>query len=49
MTSSTALVRVGYIVTTTPTSGPVQSSNEQLALRLEHTASGWRVAALPWA
>ncbi|MFE7114825.1 hypothetical protein ACFU99_05300 [Streptomyces sp. NPDC057654] len=44
-----ALVRVAYTLTTTPTSGPARRSDEQLALRLEHTSDGWRVTALPWA
>lgn len=49
VTSSSALVRVAYALTTTPKSGPSQSSDEQLVVRLEHTADGWRVTALPWA
>lgn len=49
VTPSSALVRVGYTLTTTPKSGPARKSSEQLAIRLEHTANGWRVAALPWA
>ncbi|WP_434592587.1 hypothetical protein [Streptomyces sp. A5-4] len=49
VTASSALVRVSYILTTTPKSGHARSSSEQLALRLEHTAKGWRVTALPWA
>ncbi|MEV0278597.1 hypothetical protein AB0I22_19745 [Streptomyces sp. NPDC050610] len=44
-----ALVRVAYTLTTTPASGPARRSDEQLALRLEHTSDGWHVAALPWA
>ncbi|WP_371792305.1 hypothetical protein OG285_25260 [Streptomyces sp. NBC_01471] len=46
---SSALVRVGYVLTTTPTSGQPRHSDEQLVLRMEHTAQGWRVTALPWA
>lgn len=46
---SSVLVRVAYTLTTTPKSGPARQSSEQLALRLERTADGWRVAALPWA
>ncbi|WP_249401817.1 hypothetical protein [Streptomyces sp. YIM 121038] len=46
-TPSSALVRVAYTLTTTPKSGPARHSSEQLALRLEHTADGWRVTALP--
>ncbi|MFB6533063.1 hypothetical protein ACFCY8_13155 [Streptomyces noursei] len=49
VTSSSALVRVGYTLTTTPQTGPARKSAEQLALRLERTADGWRVVALPWA
>ncbi|MFI8174033.1 hypothetical protein ACIF6H_12105 [Streptomyces microflavus] len=49
VTASSALVRVSYTLTTTPKSGRTRSSNEQLALRLEHTSKGWRVTALPWA
>ncbi|WP_251059949.1 hypothetical protein [Streptomyces sp. ISL-100] len=49
VTASSALVRVSYTLTTTPKSGHASSSSEQLALRLEHTAKGWRVTALPWA
>ncbi|GAA2903725.1 hypothetical protein [Streptomyces mexicanus] len=49
VTSSSALVRVGYTLTTTPASGRSRTTDEQLALRLDHTAEGWRVAALPWA
>ncbi|MDJ0380807.1 hypothetical protein [Streptomyces sp. G-G2] len=49
VTVPSALVRVSYTLTTTPESGHARSSNEQLALRLEHTAEGWRVTALPWA
>lgn len=49
VTASSALVRVGYTLTTAPKSGPARSSSEQLALRLEHTSKGWRVTALPWA
>lgn len=49
ITTSSALVRVGYTLTTTPRSGPPRRSGEQLALRLEHTPDGWSVAALPWA
>ncbi|MFB7651532.1 MULTISPECIES: hypothetical protein [unclassified Streptomyces] len=49
VTPSSALVRVGYTLTTTPQSGHARRSSEQLALRLEHTSEGWRVAALPWA
>ncbi|MFF9346678.1 hypothetical protein [Streptomyces sp. NPDC014734] len=48
-TASSALVRVSYTLTTTPKSGDARSASEQLALRLEHTSEGWRVAALPWA
>ncbi|MGW4883475.1 hypothetical protein [Streptomyces murinus] len=48
-TDSSALVRVSYILTTVPRSGPARSSSEQLALDLEHTSAGWRVTALPWA
>nr|WP_223241615.1 hypothetical protein [Streptomyces sp. CBMA123] len=48
-TQTSALVRVHYTLTTTPHSGTEQRSNEQLALRLEHTSQGWRVTALPWA
>lgn len=49
VTSSSAFVRVGYTLTTTPRSGTARSSDEQLALRLENTVGGWRVAELPWA
>ncbi|MGW1123848.1 hypothetical protein [Streptomyces sp. NPDC002526] len=49
VTASSAFVRVSYTLITTPKSGPAHSSNEQLALRLEHTSRGWRVSALPWA
>ncbi|MEU5545150.1 hypothetical protein AB0G85_22555 [Streptomyces sioyaensis] len=49
VTPSFALIRVGYALTTSPKSGPARHSSEQLALRLERTADGWRVAALPWA
>ncbi|MGW0856134.1 hypothetical protein [Streptomyces sp. NPDC002690] len=49
VTATTALVRVNYTLTTTPKSGPLRSSSEQIALRLEHTSQGWRVTALPWA
>ncbi|MEU3133164.1 hypothetical protein ABZ691_10120 [Streptomyces sp. NPDC006854] len=49
VTASSALVRVGYTLTTTPKSGHGRSSGEQLVLRLEHTSKGWRVTALPWA
>ncbi|MFJ7590245.1 hypothetical protein ACIQZO_23240 [Streptomyces sp. NPDC097617] len=49
VTESSALVRVGYTLTTTPESGQERRSSEQLALRLEHTSKGWRVTALPWA
>ncbi|MFE0177979.1 hypothetical protein ACFWZ2_37285 [Streptomyces sp. NPDC059002] len=49
VTAASALVRVGYTLTTTPRSGPARHSGEQVALRLEHTAHGWSVAALPWA
>lgn len=49
VTKSSALVRVGYTLTTTPTSGQARHCSEQLALRLEHTSEGWRVTALPWA
>ncbi|QKW51518.1 hypothetical protein [Streptomyces buecherae] len=49
VTPSVAFVRVGYTLTTTPKSGRTRSSGEHLALRLEHTAEGWRVTALPWA
>ncbi|MGW3163320.1 hypothetical protein ACWC9Q_10595 [Streptomyces sp. NPDC001142] len=48
VTKSSALVRVGYSLTTTPQSGPARRSSEQLALRLEHTSNGWRVTAMPW-
>ncbi|MEW2134063.1 hypothetical protein [Streptomyces sp. NPDC005435] len=48
-TGASALVRVGYTVPTVPRSGHLRRSNEQLALRLEHTSEGWRVTALPWA
>lgn len=48
-TDSSALVRVSYVLTTTPKSGHARSSSEQLALRLERTSKGWRVTALPWA
>ncbi|MFD4986483.1 hypothetical protein [Streptomyces sp. NPDC058374] len=40
---------MSYTLTTTPESGHVRSSSEQLVLRLEHTSQGWRVTALPWA
>lgn len=46
---SSGLVRVAYILTTTPKSGQARHSSEQLALRLEHGSGGWRVTALPWA
>ncbi|MGJ5898372.1 hypothetical protein ACSCBZ_41485 [Streptomyces niveiscabiei] len=49
VTSSSALVRVSYILMTTPKSGAPLLSREQLALRLERTSAGWRVVALPWA
>ncbi|MET8980940.1 hypothetical protein ABZX85_35595 [Streptomyces sp. NPDC004539] len=49
ITSSSALVRVGYVLTTTPKSGAPLLSREQLALRLERTPAGWWVVALPWA
>lgn len=49
VTESSALVRVGYTLTTSPKSGHTLRSTEQLALRLEHTSKGWRVTALPWA
>ncbi|KOG07739.1 hypothetical protein ADK35_43840 [Streptomyces viridochromogenes] len=49
VTASSALVRVGYTLTTTPKSGHTRRSSEHLALRLEHTSKGWRVTALPWA
>ncbi|MCZ4118096.1 hypothetical protein [Streptomyces sp. H39-S7] len=49
VTQSSALVRVGYTLTTTPQSGERRHSNEQLALRLEHTFEGWRITAMPWA
>ncbi|GAA3083066.1 hypothetical protein ACFQ0X_22050 [Streptomyces rectiviolaceus] len=49
VTKSSALVRVGYTLTTTPKAGHADRSNEQLALRLEQTPDGWRVTALPWA
>ncbi|MEN8656135.1 hypothetical protein ABCR94_37575 [Streptomyces sp. 21So2-11] len=49
VTQSSGLVRVGYILTTTPKSGRAGRSSEQLALRLEQTPHGWRVTALPWA
>ncbi|MFJ2818499.1 hypothetical protein [Streptomyces sp. NPDC087294] len=49
VTGSSALVRVGYTLTTIPKSGHARSSREQLALRLERTAKGWRVTSLPWA
>ncbi len=48
VTASSALVRVGYTLTTTPKSGQARRDSEQLALRLEHTSEGWRVTALPW-
>ncbi|MFC7928740.1 hypothetical protein [Streptomyces cinereoruber] len=48
-TSSSAIVRVGYVLSTKPASGPARRSNEQLALRLALTPAGWRVVALPWA
>lgn len=48
-TKSSALVRVGYTLTTSPQSGRDRRSSEQLVLRLEHTSKGWRVTALPWA
>lgn len=49
VTASSALIRVSYTLTTAPKSGHARSSNEQLALRLEHTSKGWRITALPWA
>ncbi|MFI6372410.1 hypothetical protein [Streptomyces sp. NPDC050546] len=49
VTGSSALVRVGYTVTTTAKSGLARHSSEHLALRLEHTTKGWRVTALPLA
>lgn len=49
VTKSSALVRVGYTLTTTPKAGHAGRSSEQLALRLEQTPDGWRVTALPWA
>ncbi|QNP75870.1 hypothetical protein IAG44_20330 [Streptomyces roseirectus] len=49
VTSSSALVRVSYVLTTTPRPGAPLLSREQLALRLERTSAGWRVVALPWA
>lgn len=48
-TSRTALARATYVLTTTPRTGSVRTDREQLALRLDHTSSGWRVTALPWA
>ncbi len=48
-TKTSALVRVGYTLTTIPKSGPKRQSEEHLALQLERTAEGWRVVALPWA
>ncbi|MEU7183235.1 MULTISPECIES: hypothetical protein [Streptomyces] len=48
-TAASALVRVAYRLTLTPSSGSPRLSSEQLALRLEHTRDGWRVTALPWA
>ena len=48
-TQTSALVRVGYTLITTPGSGPEQRGSEQLTLQLEHTSQGWRVTALPWA
>ncbi|HEY8982395.1 MAG TPA: hypothetical protein VIU15_22760, partial [Streptomyces sp.] len=49
ITSSSALVRVSYVLTTTPKSEAPLLSREQLALRLERIPAGWRVVALPWA
>ncbi|MFJ3710394.1 hypothetical protein OG204_18620 [Streptomyces sp. NBC_01387] len=49
VSESSGLVRIGYILTTTPKSGHPWHSDEQLVMRLEHTAKGWRVTALPWA
>ncbi|WP_256255543.1 hypothetical protein [Streptomyces sp. MUSC 14] len=49
VSASSALVRVGYTLTTAPKSGQARHSSEQLVLRLEHTSDGWRVTALPWA
>ncbi|MFF7166851.1 hypothetical protein ACFZBP_36640 [Streptomyces sp. NPDC008086] len=46
---SSALVRVGYTVSTTPKSGQVRQSRDHLVVRLEHSSTGWRVTALPWA
>ncbi|MGW7292829.1 hypothetical protein ACWGIB_10640 [Streptomyces xiamenensis] len=48
VTNSSALVRVGYVLTTSPATGEARLSNEQIVLQLEHTAEGWRVIALPW-
>jgi len=48
-TPSVAVVRVMYVLTTTPTSGKPSQSNEEIALHLVLTATGWRVDALPWA
>lgn len=48
VTSASALVRVGYVLVTTPKSGPSRRSSEQLVLRLEYVGGGWRVTALPW-
>ncbi|WP_241775908.1 hypothetical protein [Streptomyces exfoliatus] len=47
-TESSAIVRVGYVLTTKPASGPSRQSTEQLLLRLGLTSGGWRVIALPW-
>jgi len=48
-TASVAVVRVMYVLTTTPKSGRARQSNEEIALHLVLTADGWRVDALPWA
>ncbi len=48
-TASVAVVRVTYVLTTTPKSGKARQSNEEIALHLVLTADGWRVDALPWA
>ncbi|GAB2777590.1 hypothetical protein [Streptomyces daliensis] len=49
VSASSALVRVGYTLTTAPESGQPRRSSEQLVVRLERTSEGWRVTALPWA
>ncbi|MFF4500370.1 hypothetical protein [Streptomyces sp. NPDC001401] len=49
VSGASALVRVGYTLTTAPKPGQARHSSEQLVLRLEHTSDGWRVIALPWA